>query len=151
MRTLSLVTSLSLAAVAICATPPETRPTTENALQITYESVVSQNELFQKPGTVAIHSSRPMLDADPGADVTKQPDISADRTMPGEYMILMMDLSIPDSLTGKSPSQLVPGLGQNVTTLCHWLQTGLTQGNDGLFTSDDEPIAAYRKRIFHTP
>ena len=60
-------------------------------------------------------------------------------------MLLTIDFSIPDSLTGMSPNQLVQGLGRNRTTFCHWLQTDIVQNDDGTLTSDTKPIAAYRK------
>ena len=90
-------------------------------------------------------ASLKIVHADTSVEVAKQPDISLDRISPGQFIVLMLDLSIPDSLTGKSPSQLVPGLGQDRTTYCHWLQTDLAPGADGFLASDVKPIAAYRK------
>ena len=130
--------ALALAAQASCQTPPGSLPTTGNTLAVDFpvgrNGYVEPNELLNQ-GVVA-----------------NQPGISTHRSLTGTYMILMMDLSILDELTGKPAKQLVPGLQTNRTTFCHWLQTGLHQERNGMLASTNaSALAPYRKFSPHAP
>lgn len=74
--------------------------------------------------------------------VATQPTVSLNQTLNGTHMLLLVDLSIPQSTINTTGAQ-APGLEPCRTTRLHWFQQNLTQTSNGTFTSTSAPIAAY--------
>lgn len=62
-----------------------------------------------------------------------------------KYMIMMLDLNIPDAevTTAAYYDTLVPGLALDTTTRLHWWCGNYTVGRHGLFLSSSDALAEY--------
>ncbi|PYH76326.1 hypothetical protein BO82DRAFT_407274 [Aspergillus uvarum CBS 121591] len=108
MRTATILSSALLAATALAQTPAGSWPATQVNLSASFGNETVTPGLWINPD-----------------DVTSSPSIypgNVKHAYPGTYMILMLDLNIPDSdvTTAAKYSTLVPGLTTNTTTRLHW-------------------------------
>lgn len=64
---------------------------------------------------------------------------------PTKYMIIMLDLNIPDSDVTKAAdyATLFPGLAANTTTHLHWWGGNYTLARHGLFLNSSDALAQY--------
>lgn len=97
------------------------------------------------------------------ADVTVQPDVysrrRSNKTSTSTYMLIMMDLNIPDSdvTTAGNYSTLVPGLvPSNTTTRLHWWAGNYTlNATSKAYVNSSDNLAEYtaprpRDGFYHT-
>lgn len=79
-------------------------------------------------------------------DVAEQPDIYVTEWLNPSltYMLVMLDLNIPDSdvTTASEYNTLVPGLETNTTTRLHWWQGNYTI-QDGIFVNSSDSLSEY--------
>jgi hypothetical protein len=70
-------------------------------------------------------------------EVSTRPTISLDSRVEGKYMVVFTDLSISGVRYNGTSLPLAQGLQACRTTRLHWLQTGLTQAENGIFVVED--------------
>lgn len=71
------------------------------------------------------------------AEVSTRPTISVDSRVEGKHMVVFTDLSISGGRYNGTSLPLAQGLQACRTTRLHWLQTGLTQAENGTFVVED--------------
>lgn len=79
------------------------------------------------------------------SEVSTQPTIYLNETVSGTHMVVFTDLSISGGRYNGTTLPLAQGLQSCRTTRLHWLQTGLTQTENGSFVSDTPAVAPYGK------
>ncbi|PYH31866.1 YbhB/YbcL family Raf kinase inhibitor-like protein [Aspergillus neoniger CBS 115656] len=127
MRYLSLLSAL--AATALAQTPPGSYPSTNKNFGVAFPNATVT------PGTWVTPDD---LTSQPAIYVTE--NLNKDAT----YMVVMLDLNIPDSdvTTAAYYDTLVPGLAVNTTTRLHWWGGNYTIQN-GRFVNSSDAISEY--------
>ncbi|OOF95536.1 hypothetical protein ASPCADRAFT_507373 [Aspergillus carbonarius ITEM 5010] len=127
MRYLTLVSAL--AATALAQTPAGSYPSTNKNLGVAYPNATVTPGTWVNPDYV---------DNQPAIYATNH------QVYDGTYMILMLDLNIPDSdvTTSSYYNSLVPGLAANTTTRLHWWGGNYTVQN-GQFVNASDALAEY--------
>ncbi|GAM86429.1 hypothetical protein ANO11243_044430 [Dothideomycetidae sp. 11243] len=109
--TKAIFSSCLLAATALAQSPRGFTPRTRHHLGVQY-------------GDIELHLGEELPQSVPDAST---PTVFSYRHLPGTYMILLTDLSIPFMFfPDNETSTLAPGLGKNRTTRLHWWQTDVT-------------------------
>ncbi|KAK5122516.1 hypothetical protein LTR85_004100 [Meristemomyces frigidus] len=71
------------------------------------------------------------------------PTTYLDESLTGTYMVMLVDLAIPQSSITTTGPEFYPGLVYCRTTRLHWYQGNLTQTSNGTFASNSSAIATY--------
>ncbi|KAJ5126714.1 PEBP-like protein [Penicillium atrosanguineum] len=128
------LTAVLFAASVLAQTPPSSSPFTKNNLGASYKNATIFPGVWVDPNYI---SSQPHFYA---TDNQKhEPDDQS------KYMIMMLDLNIPDSdvTTAADYDTLVPGLAANTTTRLHWWGGNYTLGRHGLYLNSSDALAEY--------
>ncbi|RAK95383.1 YbhB/YbcL family Raf kinase inhibitor-like protein [Aspergillus ibericus CBS 121593] len=124
-----LTLASALAATALAQTPAGSYPSSNKNLGVAYPNATVTPGVWVNPDYV-----------------TTQPTIYPTHyhLYDGTYMILMLDLNIPDSdvTTAAYYNTLVPGLAANTTTRLHWWGGNYTVQN-GHFVNASDALAEY--------
>ncbi|KAH8655819.1 phosphatidylethanolamine-binding protein [Xylariales sp. PMI_506] len=122
--------AVAFSSIAVAQTPSGSWPSTSQNLGVAFTNDTVTPGLWISPD-----------------DVTSQPlvyETSNVSSTSGQYMLIMLDLNIPDSdvTTADYYNTLVPGLATNTTTRLHWWQGNYTLQQQQLVNSSDS-LAEY--------
>jgi hypothetical protein len=143
----SLVVLLQAAQLVNSQTSPGSQPSCEGNLGVNYNgtSAVEKDVLLFPDRTLHPAFTIQISTLTSLSEVSTQPTIYLNSTVQGTHMVVLTDLSISGGRYNGTSLPLAQGLQACRTTRLHWLQTGLTQAEDGTFVSETPALAPYGK------
>ena len=132
----SLTLLLQTAYLINAQTPPNSQPSTEGNLIVTYNgtsAVERDTLLFPDRTRYPVKQTKRHSLLISSIEVSTRPTVSLAQRVSGKHMVVFTDLSISGGRYNGTSLPLAQGLQTCRTTRLHWLQTGLTQAENGTF------------------